>query len=79
VTDDGSGIPVDQLETIFERFHRADRARTDTGGTGSGLGLTIARAIVHAHGGTLTAASTGHGATFTMTLPSATLPSAETH
>jgi two-component system sensor histidine kinase BaeS len=71
VTDDGSGIPPDQLDAIFERFHRADPARTDLDGAGSGLGLTIARAIVHAHGGTLTAANTaaGRGAAFTVTLP----------
>jgi len=71
VTDDGTGIPPDQLEAIFERFHRADPARPDTDGSGSGLGLTIARAIAHAHAGTLTADSTGHGATFTLTLPAA--------
>lgn len=69
ITDDGTGIPPGQLEAIFERFHRGDAARVDADGTGSGLGLTIARAIVHAHGGTLTAASTGLGATFTIRLP----------
>ncbi len=70
VTDDGTGVPPDQLEAIFDRFHRADPARGDLAGVGSGLGLTIARAIVHAHGGTLTAANTGdRGATFTVTLP----------
>lgn len=70
VTDDGEGLPTDQLETIFERFHRADTARAGHDG-GSGLGLTIARAIVHSHRGTLTAASGGPGlgATFTISLP----------
>jgi two-component system, OmpR family, sensor histidine kinase BaeS len=71
VDDDGDGIPPDQLEAIFERFHRVDPARAATDGRGSGLGLTIARAIVHAHGGTLTATSAGpgRGADFTVALP----------
>ncbi|WP_343989387.1 sensor histidine kinase [Terrabacter terrae] len=70
VTDDGEGLPADQVEAVFERFHRADTARAGHDG-GSGLGLTIARAIVHGHGGTLTAASHGPGlgATFTISLP----------
>jgi signal transduction histidine kinase len=69
VSDTGPGIPSDQLENIFERFHRLDAGRArDTGG--SGLGLAIARAIVDAHGGTITAESapTG-GATFRIVLP----------
>jgi two-component system sensor histidine kinase BaeS len=69
VADDGSGIPADQLEAIFERFHRVDTGRLGAAGAGSGLGLTIARAIVHAHGGNLAATSTGRGAVFTITLP----------
>ena len=69
IADAGSGIPADQLETIFERFHRIDGGRTRDRG-GSGLGLAIARAIVEAHGGTITAESEpGHGATFRMVLP----------
>lgn len=72
VRDDGEGLPSDQLEAVFERFHRADPARSASGG-GSGLGLTIARAIVREHGGTLAAASAGpgRGATFTVQLPAA--------
>ena len=69
VVDDGTGIPPDELEAIFERFHRGDDARSTSPDTGSGLGLTIARAVVHAHHGTLTAANNARGATFTVSLP----------
>jgi signal transduction histidine kinase len=74
VTDDGEGIPTEQIGSVFDRFHRVDAARTSTDGSGSGLGLTIARAIIADHGGTLTASSAGpgSGATFTVMLPSAT-------
>jgi signal transduction histidine kinase len=73
VTDDGEGIPADQLDAVFERFHRVDPSRTATDGSGSGLGLTIGRAIAAAHGGTLSATSAGpgQGATFTLALPPA--------
>ena len=71
VSDDGEGIPTDQLGAVFTRFHRVDPARSSSDGSGSGLGLTIARAIITDHGGTLTAESDGPGtgATFTVTLP----------
>ena len=71
VADTGEGIPVDQLEAIFTRFHRADQSRTSHDGSGAGLGLTIARAIIAGHGGTLVATSggPGTGSTFTVTLP----------
>jgi len=71
VSDTGEGIDPDLLPTLFDRFTRADAARgRDTGG--AGLGLAICRAIVEAHGGTITAASTpGLGATFTVELPKA--------
>lgn len=71
VVDDGDGIPADQLAAVFDRFHRVDPARATSDGSGSGLGLTIARAIVADHGGTLTAASDGPGlgSTFTVRLP----------
>lgn len=71
VADNGEGIPVDQLDAIFTRFHRVDPSRAAGDADGAGLGLTIARAIIAGHGGTLTAASrgAGTGSTFTLTLP----------
>jgi len=70
VVDTGEGFEPSDAERIFERFYRADSSRTRTS-AGSGIGLTIARAIVDAHGGTLTATSDGHatGATFRVKLP----------
>ena len=70
VVDTGEGIAAEQLPHLFERFYRGDTARTrDTGG--SGIGLTIARGIAAAHGGSLTASSAGpgRGARFDLTLP----------
>lgn len=71
VTDNGTGIERKDLKRIFERFYRADdllARRTE----GSGLGLSIARRIVDAHGGRLTVRSRpGHGSTFTVELPAA--------
>lgn len=71
VSDDGDGIPADQLEVVFARFHRVDSSRRSGDGSGSGLGLTIARAIVSDHGGTIIAESygSGLGARFTIRLP----------
>jgi two-component system OmpR family sensor kinase len=69
VTDDGTGIEPDQLERIFDRFHRTDEGRGRAEG-GSGLGLAIARAIVEAHGGTISARSRpGEGATIRFVIP----------
>ena len=69
VADTGEGIPADDLQNIFERFYRVDRSRTRATG-GSGLGLTIARRLVEAHGGEITVTSDiGKGSTFTFTLP----------
>lgn len=69
VHDSGPGIPVETLPYIFDRFYRADKARTrDKGSTG--LGLTIARKLAEAHDGTLTAANhPAGGAVFTLDLP----------
>jgi two-component system, OmpR family, sensor histidine kinase BaeS len=74
VTDTGEGIPPNLLERVFERFYRVDRARTRGQQAGSGIGLTITRAIVEAHGGRIRAESqgTGRGARFVATLPTAT-------
>jgi signal transduction histidine kinase len=72
VSDTGEGIPPEQLEQIFERFYRVDRARTYIPGSGgSGIGLSITRAIVNAHGGRIHAEShgPGHGARFVVSLP----------
>ena len=69
VSDEGLGIPPDQLEPIFERFHRVDSDRTRTI-RGTGLGLAICQAIVAAHGGRIWAESPGEGrgSTFRFTL-----------
>jgi two-component system sensor histidine kinase BaeS len=69
VTDSGEGIPPELLDRVFERFFRVDPARTRNGGGGSGLGLTISRAIVEAHGGQVWAESVGRGARFVVRLP----------
>jgi signal transduction histidine kinase len=76
VSDNGEGIPPDEIEHIFERFRRVDPARAVSDGGGSGLGLTIARAIAEDHGGSLTAQSSGvgHGSCFTWTLPKNHIP-----
>ena len=68
VADTGEGISPEHLPHIFERFYRGDTARDRDHG-GSGVGLAISRALVQAHGGTLTATSTTAGATFTIDLP----------
>jgi signal transduction histidine kinase len=73
VTDDGEGIAAEHLPRVFERFYRADPARTRDRG-GSGIGLAIAKALVEAHGGTIRAESDGpgRGASFVVMLPLAT-------
>ncbi len=70
IADTGQGMTREQLDHIFERFYRGDAAREADKG-GSGIGLTIARALAEAHGGSLTATSPGEGsgATLRLTLP----------
>ncbi|MGQ1840205.1 HAMP domain-containing sensor histidine kinase [Kocuria turfanensis] len=70
VADTGDGIAAEDLPQVFERFWRGDTARDRDHG-GSGIGLTISRALVEAHGGTLTVSSPGPGAgaVFTVELP----------
>ena len=69
VQDSGEGIPAQHLERLFERFYRADRARSrELGGTG--LGLAIVKHLARAHGGEVTVTSElGKGSTFTIELP----------
>jgi two-component system sensor histidine kinase BaeS len=69
ITDTGEGIPAEDLPMIFERFYRVDKSRARATG-GSGLGLTITKRLVEAHGGTINVESQpGQGSTFTFTLP----------
>ena len=69
VADHGPGLTPEQADRVFERFYRADQARTRQAG-GTGLGLAIVSALVTAHGGTVTAEPTpGGGATFRIVLP----------
>ncbi|WP_220183307.1 sensor histidine kinase [Sphaerisporangium album] len=70
VADEGPGLPPDTADRVFERFYRADPARTRGESGGTGLGLSIAAALTEAHDGTITANSTpGQGATFRIHLP----------
>jgi histidine kinase len=73
VRDNGIGIPPEYLPYLFDRFYRVDKSRSRRAGGGSGIGLTIARALVEAQGGRLWAESAGEGAgsTFSFTLPAA--------
>ncbi|MDP9193381.1 MAG: HAMP domain-containing histidine kinase [Acidobacteriota bacterium] len=71
VSDDGTGIPAADLANLFEPFFRVSRSRTKAP-AGYGLGLSICKRIVEAHGGTITASNhAGRGATFIVTIPAA--------
>jgi two-component system, OmpR family, sensor kinase len=77
VRDGGPGMPAAEARRIFERFYRADRARSRTRG-GSGLGLSIVAAIVAAHGGTVSATSApGEGMVVSVRLPLVAPPPAD--
>jgi signal transduction histidine kinase len=69
VGDTGAGIAATDLPYVFERFYRADKARSRVAG-GAGLGLAIVKWVAEAHGGSVAVQSTpGQGSTFTLTLP----------
>jgi signal transduction histidine kinase len=70
ITDRGPGIAAEDLPFVFERFYRADRSRGRQ--SGSGIGLTVARELIGANGGTIEVEGTGPtGTTFRVTLPPA--------
>jgi PAS domain S-box-containing protein len=69
VTDTGTGIPAEELDRVFERFHRVESSRGRTF-EGTGIGLALVRELARLHGGTVDVASTlGRGSTFTLTIP----------
>jgi two-component system sensor histidine kinase KdpD len=77
VIDDGPGIPQTDLKRVFDKFYRVELG--DRQGAGAGLGLSICKGIVEAHGGTITAVSpveAGHGTAFVIRLPIEPQPAA---
>jgi signal transduction histidine kinase len=74
VSDDGPGIPDDEVARVFERFYRQDSARSTRDG-GAGLGLAIAKWIVDLHGGDIhPERRVPHGCRMVVTLPGGQLP-----
>ena len=84
IEDNGPGIPAEDLDHIFDRFYRVDKARSrqthqtgERAGSGAGLGLSIVRSLVEIYGGSIQVASIfGRGASFTVLLPAAPSPGA---
>ena len=77
VEDRGPGIPEEELDRVFERFHTAGADRPPDG-TGSGLGLAISKWIVELHGGTIVASNRpGHGCVVEVSLPLSLSPAAQ--
>ena len=75
MSDTGPGIPPEERDKVFEKFHQIDNSNTRTKG-GTGLGLAIAKEIVEMHGGRIWVESTlGKGATFRLELPVRAEPS----
>jgi two-component system OmpR family sensor kinase len=68
IEDAGPGIPPADREKVFDRFYRVDKARSRDRG-GSGLGLSVASSLVHAHGGTIRLRGEPGATVFTVTLP----------
>lgn len=72
VADDGQGVPEEDRPSLFEPFFRVNRSRSKSPAAGYGLGLSICKRIVEAHGGTITVQpNAGRGTTFVVTLPAA--------
>jgi histidine kinase len=73
VIDNGMGISPDHIHHVFDRFYRVDRSRSRATGGGSGIGLTVTKSLVEAHGGRIWAESPGigQGSNFSFTLPTA--------
>lgn len=70
LVDTGTGIPKEDLPFVFERFYKADKARTSGGKTGTGIGLAIVKNVIDAHHGSVDVSSVlGEGTTFTIRLP----------
>jgi len=70
VTDSGAGIPESELSRVFERFYQVEKSRQRSGSNSAGLGLAIARQIILAHGGEISAQSlVGQGSVFVVKLP----------
>jgi two-component system OmpR family sensor kinase len=69
VADDGPGVPLDLRSRLFQRFVHGDDSAESRARSGAGLGLAIAEAITHAHGGRIRLLDTPHGATFEVRLP----------